>query len=110
MQKKVLIFLLAVCFSAAFLLPITYVLANTNHTHICCSSEMEEVDPYVISLCCVICINVHNAKGMISTCFASGGVSAFYIGLIAYNCPLYTGEVYLHTSSTLIELKVRMDN
>jgi len=111
MQKRVLVLLLAVCFCAAFLLPIGYVLANVNHEHVCCSTvDDEKPATSVTYLCCVICLNVHDAKYSLATDSAYNSASAFSMQLCLFDSPTLVGQYCLHTGSSLVALKVRMDN
>ena len=111
MKKKVLVLLLTFFFSAAFLMPITFILSSASHEHDCCTIEIEDEStaPVVKYLCCVVCLNVHNAKYSFLTCVSDGGAGAFSMRHGFYN-PAPVGSVYVHICTTLISLSVRMDN
>ena len=110
MKKKILILILAFFFSAAFLMPIGFILSSANHEHVCCTTGEESPAPIVKYLCCVVCLNIHNAKYLLTNCAANSGTSAFSMRVGLYNPTSCDGSVYVHICTTLISLNVRMDN
>ena len=110
--KRLSILLLALCFSAFFLLPIGYILVNTNHTHVCCTSDMPKETPLnsFPFMCCITCTNIYNAKNFITSLgIANINMYAIILWLLALYITLKPG--FLHTGSlSLISLKVRMNN
>jgi len=110
-SKHIAILLLAICFSAVFLLPVGLVIANTNHTHVCSSESHDDVcTGSGTYMCCSICIDVYNAKSLLSTSAASNGdVFSVFLWLLALHSVLR--PIFAHVGpSSLISLKVRMNN
>ena len=110
-SKRIAIFVLALFFSLAFLLPIGFVIVHAEHMHVCSDGHYEDACAGNKSyICCRICIDIYNAKGFIMSSAASNtGIYSAFLWLIVLHSILRS--VYIYTGpSSLISLKVRLNN
>ncbi|MCL2396749.1 MAG: hypothetical protein FWC93_01655 [Defluviitaleaceae bacterium] len=110
-NKKIIALVLALCLSAAFLFPVGLIFVYTNHTHTCCGDEYRIYTNTAnnIGLCCKICINVHNAKNLI-TVYAASGSSVLLVLLWLSALYLILKSVFSRVNLSPVSLKVRMNN
>ena len=112
-SKKIIALVLALCFAVSLLLPVGFILVNTNHTHICCSGEYSGNNRVnsMTSICCVTCISINIKKMFIATLayFSNANVFSLFLCLLAIY--LFWGNVLSHKGfSSPVSLKVRMNN
>ena len=111
--KKYIAFTMAICVIAVFLLfPGGFILANTNHAHTCCSNEYYGATSTNsnVSICCTVCIDLYNAKNLLVNPTISNA-SMFSIFVLLFAMHSILRFVFSHTGlSSLISLKVRMNN
>ena len=109
-RKKIIALVLALCFTASLLLPVGFILVNTNHTHICCSGEYIEDNRLnnMTSICCITCISIHIAKTSIAAAAYSNNVTIFVYLLAVYL--IFRSVLARGGLSSPVALKVRMNN
>lgn len=108
--KKTVAFVMAICVIAVFLLfPGGFILANTNHTHTCCGEYYSAASSRV-SICCTVCMDLYNAKDSLVNSAASDASMSLVPVLLLVSHSII-GAAYSHACpSSLISLKVRMNN
>ena len=107
-SKRILLFALALCFCATFLLSSGFALADTNHTHTCGDETHADPEDCVdVRECCSKCVDFYNTKNLIPTPAPT----------IAYTLPAHTessayaGNALAYAGpSTLTSLKIRLNN
>ena len=110
-SKRIAVLMLVFCFCAVFLLPVGFVIVSTNHAHICSDESHGEIcTASGAYMCCSVCIDIYNAKNFISIPITSNNsVFSAFMWILALHSVLR--PAFSHAgSSSLVILKVRMNN
>jgi len=111
-HNRIIALALTLCLSMAILLPVGLVLASINHTHVCCGDNAQSgIRPNnTVAICCSICMTVYNLKNF-NTTLATSSATAVSVLLWLFAIYSILRYIFLHTGfSSLISLKVRMNN